>query len=143
MRRPVSRGMRYAPNRGRTRSAQRRPAMKKHSTAKKDRKARTKTKSTIRHLAGKAKLTIGLDLGDHTSHYCILEEAGDVVSEGRMPTTPAGLKAMFGKMPSSRVALEVGTHSPWVSRQIAALGHEVIVANPHKVKLITQSVRKN
>ncbi len=46
-------------------------------------------------------------------------------------------------MPSSRVALEVGTHSPWVSRQIAALGHEVIVANPHKVKLITQSGRKN
>src|SRR5260370_24795252 len=46
-------------------------------------------------------------------------------------------------MASSRVALEVGTHSPWVSRQIAALGHEVIVANPHKVKLITQSARKN
>jgi transposase len=46
-------------------------------------------------------------------------------------------------MPSSRVALEVGTHSPWVSRHIAVMGHEVIVANPHKVKLITQSVRKN
>ena len=46
-------------------------------------------------------------------------------------------------MASSRVALEVGTHSPWVSRYIASLGHEVIVANPHKVKLITQSVRKN
>jgi transposase len=41
------------------------------------------------------------------------------------------------------VALEVGTHSPWVSRQIAGRGHEVIVANPHKVKLISQSVRKN
>jgi transposase len=41
------------------------------------------------------------------------------------------------------VALEVGTHSPWVSRHIAGLGHEVIVANPHKVKLISQSVRKN
>ena len=95
--------------------------MKKHSTAKKDQKALTKTKSTIRHMAGKSRLTIGLDLG----------------------TTPAGLKAMFGKMPSSRVALEVGTHSPWVSRQIVALGHEVIVANPHKVKLITESVRKN
>ena len=46
-------------------------------------------------------------------------------------------------MPSSRVALEVGTHSPWVSRHLASIGHEVIVANPHKVKLITQSLRKN
>ncbi len=46
-------------------------------------------------------------------------------------------------MASKAVALEVGTHSPWVSRQIASQGHEVIVANPHKVKLITQSVRKN
>src|SRR6266852_6495883 len=117
--------------------------MKKHSTAKKNQKALTKTKSTIRHMAGKSRLTIGLDLGDHTSRYCILEEAGEVGSEGQMPTTPAGLKSLFGKMASSRVALEVGTHSPWVSRQIAALGHEVIVANPHKVKLITQSARKN
>jgi transposase len=53
------------------------------------------------------------------------------------------LDSLFAKMPSSRVALEVGTHSPWVSRHLAGLGHEVIVANPHKLKLITQSVRKN
>ena len=117
--------------------------MKKHSTAKKDQKALTKTKSTIRHMAGKSRLTIGLDLGDHTSRYCILEEAGEVVSEGQMPTTPAGLKAMFGKMPSSRVALEVGTHSPWVSRQIVALGHEVIVANVSELRAISHSDRKS
>jgi transposase len=53
------------------------------------------------------------------------------------------MDSMFGQMPSSRIALEVGTHSPWVSRQLAAMGHEVIVANAHKVKLITQSTRKN
>jgi transposase len=46
-------------------------------------------------------------------------------------------------MPASRVALEVGTHSPWVSRYLAGLGHEVVVANPRKVQLITHSVRKN
>ena len=66
-----------------------------------------------------------------------------MVREGQLLTTQTGLQALFGKMPSSRVALEVGTHSPWVSRQIGGLGHEVIVANPHKVKLITQSVRQN
>jgi transposase len=63
--------------------------------------------------------------------------------KAQLPSTEAGLNSLLGKMPSSRVALEVGTLSPWVSRHIAAMGHEVIVANPHKVKLITQSVRKN
>lgn len=110
--------------------------MKKNTT--------TKTKvNQVRQMAAQEKLTIGVDLGDLSSRYCILNEAGEVVSEDQVPTTKAGFDALFDKMPSSRVALEVGTHSPWVSRQIASRGHEVIVANPHKVKLITQSVRKN
>ena len=118
--------------------------MKKHITAKKNPKALAQTnRQQIRKLAGQQRLTIGLDLGDRSSRYCILDEAGEVASEGALPTTKAGLSWLFEKMPSSRVAMEVGTHSPWVSRQVAAYGHEVIVANPHKVKLITQSVRKN
>jgi transposase len=118
--------------------------MKKNTTAKKDRKALSKThKSQIRQMAAQQRLTVGLDLGDRNSRYCILDEAGEVVSEGQLPTTKAGLNSLFEKMPSSRVALEVGTHSPWASRHVAGMGHEVIVANPHKVKLITQSVRKN
>jgi transposase len=118
--------------------------MKKNTTAKKSPKALSKGKQNqIRQVAAKQRLTVGLDLGDRTSRYCILEEAGEVVSEGQLPTTQTGLSSLFGKMPCSRVALEVGTHSPWVSRQLAGMGHEVIVANPHKVKLITQSVRKN
>jgi transposase len=88
-------------------------------------------------------MTIGLDLGDRNTHYCVLDEAGEVVSRGQLPTSTSGIQSFFEKMPSSRVALEVGTHSPWMSRLIAKLGHEVIVANPHKVKLITQSTRKN
>ncbi len=118
--------------------------MKKHTTTMKDRKAQTKTKKNqVCKLAAKQRLTVGLDLGDRNSRYCILDEAGQVVSEGQVPTSSTGLNSLFGKMPSSRVALEVGTHSPWVSRLIAAGGHEVIVANPRKVKLITQSDRKN
>ena len=84
-----------------------------------------------------------MDLGDRTSRYCILDEAGEKVSEDQLPTTKAGLDSLFAKMAPSRIALEVGTHSPWVSRHLAAMGHEVIVANAHKVKLITQSVQKN
>jgi transposase len=122
--------------------------MKKNNTTKKQPAAKAKNQKNqknqqIRKMASKGRLTIGLDLGDVSSRYCILSEAGEVVSEGQLPTTKAGLDSLFAKMGSSRVALEVGTHSPWVSRHIASLGHEVIVANPHKVKLITQSVRKN
>jgi transposase len=101
------------------------------------------TKSQIRRMAAKQRLTVGLDLGDRTSRYCILDEAGEKANEDQLPTTKTGLEAMFGKMPPSRIALEVGTHSPWVSRQLKAMGHEVIVANPRKVKLITESVKKN
>jgi len=100
-------------------------------------------KNQLRRMAAKQRLTVGLDLGDRTSRYCVLDEAGKKVSEDQLPTTQAGLSSLFGKMPPSRIALEVGTHSPWVSRHLAAMGHEVIVANPRKVKLITQSVRKN
>jgi transposase len=119
--------------------------MKKNTTTtKKNHGARTKTKmNQVRQMAAKEKLTIGVDPGDLSSRYCILNEAGEVVSEDQVPTTQAGMDSLLEKMPSSRVALEAGTHSPWVSRQIASRGHEVIVANPHKVKLITQSVRKN
>ena len=118
--------------------------MKKDSTAKKNQKtALKKHENRIREMAAKQRLTIGLDLGDRTSRYCILDEAGEVVSEDQLPTSKTGFSSLLEKMPSSRVALEVGTHSPWASAHIASLGHEVIVANPHKVKLITQSVRKN
>jgi transposase len=117
--------------------------MKKNTTAKKTRTASKTTKIEIRQLGTQQRLTVGLDLGDRSSRYRILNEAGDVVSEAALPTTKTGLNSLFEKMPASRVALEVGTHSPWASRHLAGLGHEVIVANPHKVKLITQSTRKN
>src|SRR5208283_2708391 len=116
--------------------------MKKNNTAKKSSK-KEQANGQVGQRAAKGRLTIGLDLGDQSSRYCILDEAADVVSEGHLPTTKAGLNSLFAKMPASRVALEVGTHSPWVSRHLASLGHEVIVANSHNVKLITQSVRKS
>jgi transposase len=101
------------------------------------------TKSQLRRMAAKQRLTVGLDLGDRWSRYCILNEGGGKVSEDQLPTTRAGLDSLFAKMVACRIALEVGTHSPWVSRHLAAMGHEVIVANPRKVRLITESVKKN
>ena len=89
------------------------------------------------------KLTIGLDLGDRSSWYCVLDEAGTIVLEQRLSTTPKALREVFGGMPRSRIALEIGTHSPWISRLLVELGHEVIVANARKVRLIGESRRKD
>jgi transposase len=89
------------------------------------------------------KLTIGLDLGDRSSHYCILDEAGNVILEDSLPTTPKGIQQVFSRFPRSRIALETGTHSPWVSRQLTQMGHEVIVAHARNVRLIGESSRKD
>jgi len=89
------------------------------------------------------KLTIGLDLGDRWSFYCVRDEAGQVILEQKQRTTPEALKQTFGKIPRSLVALETGTHSPWVSRLLTQLGHEVLVAHAQKVQLITKSSRKD
>jgi transposase len=91
----------------------------------------------------KKKLTIGLDLGDRWSFYCVLDEAGKIILEQKVLTTPEAMKQTFGKIPRSRIALETGTHSPWVSRLLTELGHEVIVAHAQKVQLITKSNRKD
>jgi transposase len=89
------------------------------------------------------KLTIGLDLGDRNSWYCVLDESGHVVVEQRVSTTPKAIQEAFSKMPRSRIALEIGTHSPWISRLLSELGHEVIVANARKVRLIGESRKKD
>jgi len=89
------------------------------------------------------KLTIGLDLGDRSSWYCVLEEAGSIVLEQKLSTTPKALKEAFGAMPRCRIALETGMHSPWVSRLLSELGHEVIVAHARNVRLIGESRKKD
>ena len=62
------------------------------------------------------KLTVGLDLGDRSSWYCVLDEAGAMVLEQKLGTTPKAMREVFGGMPRSRIALETGMHSPWVRR---------------------------
>ena len=89
------------------------------------------------------RITIGLDLGDKTSRCCALGEDGEVLFERSVASTKKGLAQLFGALARCRVALEVGTHSPWVSRLLKSFGHEVIVANARQVKLISESSRKN
>jgi transposase len=111
----------------------RRPAMKKISTMQ----------AFSNEILKEQNLTIGVDLGDRWSFYCVLDEAGKIILEQKVATTPEAMKQTFGKIPRSLMALETGTHSPWVSRLLMELGHEVIVAHAQKVELITKSNRKD
>ena len=88
-------------------------------------------------------LTIGLDLGDKWSYYCVLDAFGDVLLEQKVSTTPKAMREVFGAMSRCRIALETGTHSPWVSRLLSELGHEAIVAHARSVRLIGESKRKD
>jgi transposase len=94
-------------------------------------------------VADKPEMTVGLDLGDRVSHYCLLNGGGCLVEEGRIQSTEAALRRHFETEPRLRIALECGTHSPWVSRLLKALGHQVIVANARKILAITGSESKN
>lgn len=86
----------------------------------------------------------GVDLGDKKSVACVIEMAsGEVVEESQIRTTPAGMRRRFGGVGRMRIAIEVGTHSPWVSTLLQELGHEVVVANPRKVRLIGESRSKD
>ena len=85
---------------------------------------------------------MGLDLGDRSSCYCVLDETGRIVNEQKVSTTAKALQAAFGAMPRSRIALETGMHSPWISRLLSGLGHEVIVAHARNVRLIGRAGAK-
>ena len=105
-------------------------------------KISTATAHAIRKVESQ-RLTIGLDLGDRSSWYCVLDETGEVLLEQKLSTIPKTMREVFGEMPRSRIALETGMHSPWVSRLLSKLGHEVIVAHARKVRLIGESRRKD
>ena len=81
-------------------------------------------------------LTIGLDLGDKYSYLYATDSLGQVVEEGRLATTVGAFRRRFGSCERAVIAIEVGTHSPWVSRLLKECGHEVLVANPRKLRMI-------
>jgi len=112
--------------------------MKKNS-----KNSKSPTRSTKTKLRKTDQVTIGMDLGDKTSRYCVLNAAGEVLLEGSCATTKAGMAQVFGAMPYAGSRSKWVRHSPWVSRTLKRLGHEVIVANARQVKLISQSSRKN
>jgi transposase len=88
-------------------------------------------------------MTAGLDLGDRYSYLCLIDTlSGEVMEEGRLRTTPEALRRRFASEQPMRIAVETGTHSPWVSRLLEECGHEVLVANARKLRLIYANKRK-
>jgi len=85
-----------------------------------------------------------LDLGDKYSYLCLIDaDSGEAIEEGRLRTTPEALRRRFAsEQQPLRVAIEAGTHSPWVSRLLEECGHEVLVANSRKLRLIYANRRK-
>jgi transposase len=75
--------------------------------------------------------------------YCTLNQDGEVVDRGRFRTTPKAIAKWFTDLPSTRVAMEAGVHSIWISEQLQELGHEVIVANVRELRAISHSDRKS
>jgi transposase len=88
-------------------------------------------------------LTVGVDLGDQWSNYCVLGLSGETLSEGQLATRREEVTEFFQGMAISRVVVEVGTHSAWVREVIAGLGHEVLVANPRMMEGSKRRRRKN
>lgn len=109
--------------------------MKKNSTVRQSRKRAAARKP--------GPITIGMDLGDKISRYCVLGANGEQLAEGSVATTRKAMAQKFAGMRRCRVAMEVGTHSPWLSRWLTSLGFEMIVANARQVQLISASSRKN
>jgi len=93
---------------------------------------------------GHPKMTAGLDLGDKYSYLCLIDtESGEVMEEGRLRTSPETFRRRFASEQSPmRIAIEAGTHSPWASRVLEECGHEVLVANARKLRLIYSNKRK-
>ena len=87
--------------------------------------------------------TIGIDVGDRLSAYRLIDERGRPRGEGLCPTTRNGLQALLDREERWRVVIEAGQHAPWMAAAIAAAGHECVVANPRRLRLIAESQRKS
>lgn len=108
--------------------------MSKQTSPKRAKKSRERLSEQI---------TIGIDLGDLWSHYCILDEDAEVVEEGRFRTVARSLEKHFRGVPKARIAMEAGTHSIWISEQLRQYGHEVLVANVTELHAIVRNISKS
>lgn len=85
---------------------------------------------------------IGLDLSDRTASFHALDGERKTIATGKIALRSEEVQRWASAIPATVIAMEAGTHSPWLSRLLSACGHEVVVANPVKVALITKNTKK-
>ena len=100
------------------------------------------TKSMSSKTMAEGVATVGLDQSDRTGRFHAIDDEGKTIATGSVVLLRPELQRWAKGMAPTVVAIEAGTHSPWISRLLAACGHQVIVANPVKVALITKNVNK-
>ena len=89
-------------------------------------------------------VTAGIDIGDRYSHLCLLDtESGETIEQGCIPTSRSAFERRFSGTKPMCIAIETGTHSLWISRLLKECGHEVLVANARKLRLIYAASKKN
>lgn len=87
-------------------------------------------------------ITVGIDLGDKRHAVCVVDDSGNVIEQSTIANQSERLRKLSGKFPGARVVIEIGSHSPWISRLFESMGHEVFVANARKVRAIYTNTRK-
>jgi transposase len=89
------------------------------------------------------RLTVGVDLGDKWSNYCIVGLDGEKLTEGEMRIAQQDFAEFYQSLAAARVVMEVGTYSAWARDVVASCGHEVLVANPRQMEGPKRRKRKN
>ncbi len=87
-------------------------------------------------------VTIGIDLGDKIHEVCVLNLDGEIVERFSVKNTRTQLRKEFKRFLAPVIAIETGTHSPWISRELSAMGARVLVGNARKIKAIWASSQK-
>jgi transposase len=87
--------------------------------------------------------TLGIDIGDRQSSSCLISAGGDILEQDDVPTTKLALASLFDGLKPCRIAIEACGHVHWIAKLAEERGHEVIVANPRELRLISKSGRKN
>jgi len=129
----------FGPHQTMTLQAPRRPAMTDAITTRTSANTTPATNTTN----ATERLTFGIDLGDRHSHLCVLAPDGGVVEESRLQTNPEAFRQRFAGCSRARIAIEAGSHSSWANSLLAELGHEVLVANPRKVRAIYSNDKRS
>jgi transposase len=88
-------------------------------------------------------ITIGMDLGDRHHIIVVFDNKGNEVASERIANSKLALQKYFQRYPAATVAVEAGTHSPWISRELQQLGLRIYVGNPRKLRLIWDSHDKS